>query len=139
MQEIPNRLLMGRIINPETSCWEWTGTVDSGGYAQISVNSTTRLAHRLSYELFKGPIPQGLDLDHLCRNLRCINPDHLEPVTAKENVHRSPIHNASKTHCPKGHEYTPDNIYWDSRHHGRKCRACTMARAKAQYFRRRSA
>ncbi len=82
-------------------------------------------AHRWSYETFVGPIPDGLQLDHLCRNGLCVNPDHLEPVTAAENIARS-RGNANKTHCLRGHRLTTQNTYLDSKGH-RSCLICRRA------------
>jgi hypothetical protein len=77
---------------PEVGCWEYTQTV-GGGYAQFFVEPGVKVyAHRYAYELLVGPIPEGLDLDHLCRNRRCVRPSHLEPVTRSENVRRSVPH-----------------------------------------------
>jgi hypothetical protein len=85
------------------------------------------LAHRVSYELVKGPIPEGLHLDHLCRTPLCVNPDHLEPVTHRENLLRGntfAARNAAKTHCVQGHELTPDNLYLRKDRIGRMCMTC---------------
>jgi hypothetical protein len=122
----------------DNGCWLWTLSVFTRtGYARIAVpgptGTVTRLAHRVSYETFVGPVPDGLHLDHLCRVRRCINPQHLEPVTPRENLLRSPAApaalNAAKTHCPRGHAYTADNTYTtpDGRS-GRICRACVSTR-----------
>lgn len=110
------------------SCWEWQATVSPYGYGKFGVkDSRWRMvpAHRFSYELFVGPIPEGLHLDHLCRNRVCVRPNHLEPVTCKENIHRG-IGHGHETHCPKGHPYDEANTYWrtDGRH-GRHCRRCS--------------
>lgn len=100
------------------------------GYGQVVRSGRPRLAHRMSYELFVGPIPEGLDLDHLCRNRPCCNPEHLEPVTRRENLMRSPIApaaiNAAKTHCPRGHLYDEQNTYLSQGK--RSCRACKFER-----------
>lgn len=80
MKLVPSRLL-------PTFCWQWTGSIKTNGYGQYELRGETQ-AHRISYKLFHGWIPKGLDLDHLCRNRRCINPDHLEPVTRKINARR---------------------------------------------------
>lgn len=88
-----------------SDCWTWTGPLRNG-YGRIRTCEGLETAHRVSYALFTGPIPPGLDLDHLCRNRACINPDHLEPVTRRESIRRSPIHGAATAHCVKGHEYT---------------------------------
>ena len=119
------------------ACWEWTAAKQFG-YGQIRWGDRLTHAHRVSYELFVGPIPGGHQIDHLCRNRGCVNPEHLEPVTQAENIRRgegASARNARKTHCPKGHEYTPDNIYT---HMGkwRMCKACTR-QAQALYRERK--
>src|SRR5687768_9248591 len=110
-----------RLLGPD-ECWEWPGFRDRDGYGRLywpTIN--TRAAHRVAYELFVGPIPEGLQLDHLCRNRACVNPRHLEPVTQAENARRGAI--AQKTHCANGHPFDGDNTYWRSSGH-RTCRAC---------------
>lgn len=91
----------------ETGCWELSGP-GSNGYTRIMVDGRTWLAHRWAYTYFVGPIPAGYEVDHRCRNRRCSNPEHLEAVTKRENCRRW---SESVTHCPKGHEYTPENTY----------------------------
>lgn len=101
------------------SCWEWVGAT-SNGYGQMKADGKAKSAHRLSYEHHVGPIPDGLTLDHLCRNKRCVNPSHLEAVTHHENVLRGESGsavNARKTHCPAGHPYAGESGK-------RRCRAC---------------
>lgn len=97
-------------IDELTLCWNWTRRVENNGYARAAKNRRSVYAHRLSYETFVGEIPTGLQIDHLCRNRKCVNPAHLEPVTGSVNVRRSPVHisalwRARKT-CSKGHEWT---------------------------------
>ena len=105
-------------------CWLWTGHVNRGGYGMFNAEAgRTRVAHRQSYEIFVGLIPEGLQLDHLCRNRRCVNPAHLEPVTAAENTARGL--NAKRTACPRGHDYTPENIYVN-RLGAQVCRECQL-------------
>lgn len=109
----------------ESGCVEWTAGLFRNGYGQVRDGKRKRLAHRVVYEMLVGDIPEGLELDHLCRNRACVSPAHLEPVTKRENILRSEcpsaVH-ARKTHCPSGHEYTQENtrMYRGSRH----CRAC---------------
>ncbi len=81
-------LVRRRVEIDDAGCWLWVGKVNRGGYGVTSVAGKTRSAHRVSYEWHVGPIPIGLDLDHLCRVRRCVNPDHLEPVTRRENINR---------------------------------------------------
>lgn len=117
---------IGRYIQKTDSCWNWTGQILPGGYGKTTVNYKTVLAHRFVYESSKGKIPDGLCLDHLCRNRSCVNPDHLEPVSHKENTARGAgpaSENAKKTSCKRGHALSGDNLYItpDNR---RQCKAC---------------
>jgi hypothetical protein len=126
------RLLSKAVINWETGCWEWTAHRNGSGYGVIGLPSRkTGSAHRVAYELIHGPIPDGLDLDHLCRVRHCINPAHLEPVTRRENSLRGNgpgIVIARGDQCSAGHPYTEIN----TRVRGGKrfCRTCDRARAK---------
>jgi len=93
-----------RIIRiPFMDCWLWDGHHDKDGYASIYVDKRTRQAHRVTYEEYIGPIPEGLQLDHTCRQRGCVNPRHVEPVTNIENQRRSPITMMMKTVCKRGH------------------------------------
>lgn len=113
-------------INYETGCWEWTGALDIGGYGQISVDNRCKLAHRISWNVFKGAIPNGLQIDHLCRNRKCVNPDHLRVTTRKDNILCSngiTARQVRQTHCKRGHEFTKENTYIDTKE-GRNCIEC---------------
>lgn len=122
------------IPEPNSGCWLWMGAA-SLGYGRLYHNRLNRPAHQISYEINVGPIPVGHELDHLCRNPACVNPEHLEPVTHRENVRRgvagivSGEQQRSKTHCPSGHEYTEDNTYTRQNGH-RSCRSCERERNK---------
>lgn len=118
-------------VNPSTDCWEWTASLSTKGYGQIGsggiYGGKLLSAHRVAYEIYVGQIPKGLQLDHLCRVRHCVNPSHLEPVTARENTRRGhgPAGiNAAKTHCPQGHEYTESNTYRNPTTNRRMCRVC---------------
>lgn len=96
-------------IDPATECWEWQGSTQSSGYSRLSYRGRTWLGHRFSYEAFHDDIPNGMQIDHLCRNRICLNPDHLEPVTQRTNILRGSgvsAVNASKQRCPQGHPYS---------------------------------
>lgn len=110
-------------IERTATCWLWTASADPLGYGHVYLNGAPRLAHRVVYEFLVAPIDAGLDLDHLCRNPRCVNPAHLEPVTHAENMRRT-----RKTHCSRGHEYTPGNTYTYQNKRGRECRICQHLR-----------
>lgn len=122
---------VGYVIQ-ESGCWDWVGGRDPDGYGVYKqgkqfVGRRSMRAHRWVYEQTKGFIPEGLQLDHLCRNRLCVNPAHLEPVTQQENIRRG-LYGVTRTHCPKGHEYTPENTY---RHQGigtKTCRECARTR-----------
>ena len=112
------------------ACWEWGGRLDHNGYGIINggVGRYTG-AHRFSYIIANGPVAEGLVIDHLCRNITCVNPRHLEAVPQRENVLRGK-RGRLVTHCPQGHEYTADNIYWA---HGRRsCRECIRTRPRVR-------
>jgi hypothetical protein len=132
-------------LDTRSGCWVWQAASKGHGYGAIWVTSGTgvgqqMLAHRVGYELYIGPVPDGMQLDHRCRNRACVNPAHLEPVTCEQNLKRSPrtwaTRNTAKTHCPQGHEYTLDNTRLDQ-NGGRYCRACARAKAAARRARQR--
>ena len=114
--------IMKHVIQDSAGCWLWTGHVTPKGYGGIGVEGRMRLAHSVAYEVWVGPVPPGLQLDHLCRVRHCCNPEHLEPVTPWENLRRGNTF-MNKTHCPSGHAYEGANLYVDPGG-GRRCRAC---------------
>ena len=127
-------------VSKTETCWIWTAAHNGIGYGRIRIGGRSgRLlyAHRLSYELVNGAIPEGLVIDHLCKNPSCVNPSHLDAVPQKINAQRGDagkhmkIYNGLKTHCPSGHAYDDDNT-----HHSpsgrRHCRACARLRSRVK-------
>ena len=115
----------------ESGCWLWAGVWNTKGYGIIQVNHYRYAAHRIAYELFTGPIPEGLQIDHLCRVRCCVNPVHLEVVTSRENTLRgmSPqAQLARQTHCKYGHPLAGDNLLRLKNPRLRACRACNKRR-----------
>lgn len=130
----PTNLLPGEAahfweaVEKTSTCWLWRGTLTGGGYGTFRLSRLGRdfRAHRISFVLFGNEIPDGLVLDHICRVRNCVNPDHLRAVTDAENVLAGigpTAVNARKTHCPRGHEYTPENIY-RRKDGARRCLTC---------------
>lgn len=122
------------IPEPNSGCWLWTGTTMMNGYGVMSLGKRGKkmLAHRYSYEEYKGAIGDGLVLDHLCRVQCCVNPDHLEAVKQKVNVMRGigiPVERKAQTHCVNGHEFTDSNTV--VRRGCRECRICVKESKKA--------
>ena len=120
--------IQARLETAPTGCWLWTGalTHDGYGYTGRGGRKAKKIyVHRAMFEAHNGPVPDGLCLDHLCRVRNCANPDHLEPVTGRENQRRR---KEANTHCRRGHTLTPDNLY-DYPHRGlRLCKACVRFR-----------
>lgn len=117
----------------EDGCWIWVRAVSGNGYG----NYGNRGAHRVFYERFVGPLIDKMQIDHLCRKRSCVNPEHLEQVTARENINRSMpyrfanmggVHQLIKTHCPNGHEYNEENTSNSKRKDGRTFRRCKACR-----------
>jgi hypothetical protein len=128
----PRRLWAKVDIRDVSDCWEWRGWRDSEGYGLILLDGRNRRAHQVTYEEIIGLIPDGLEIDHLCRNRGCVNPWHLEPVTHKENMRRS---GGLRQACRHGHALTPDNIRI---HRGaRYCKTCNRLASRRRYERLR--
>lgn len=128
------------IPEPNSGCWLWTEALKGKGYGGFYLAGKDARAHRVSYELYVGAIPCGLTIDHLCRNKSCVNPDHLEAVTNRENVLRgvgTSAENARKTHCPQGLPFDELNTQWESRGR-RRCGRCNRERNRASRRGKRS-
>ena len=124
-------------VDKTDSCWLWKGPKTNNGYGVSARFERTIVAHRRAYLELVGPIPEGMQLDHLCRVRHCVNPAHLEPVSPSENWHRSNAHQvwqtyAAQTHCKRGHEFTPENTYIRPSRSNRECRICKRASAQAK-------
>jgi hypothetical protein len=117
-------------VNKTDSCWLWTGALDFAGYGRFNMSGGMKSAHRLAYEWLVGPIPEGLQLDHLCRVTNCVRPSHLDPVTARENGRRG-VKGVLTTHCPIGHPYNEENTRITPRG-WRICRTCHRDRKREQ-------
>lgn len=127
-------------VNAYGVCWEWEASKDSKGYGRFRVGGQNKYAHRVAWELLVGPITDGMELDHLCRNHSCCFPEHLEETTGAENKRRGygvGTISARKTHCPKGHEYSAENTKVRITKTGgvnRQCITCERARSRRRYY-----
>lgn len=137
--QLPKRIATK--IRFTAGCWEWVGAISKWGYGNVKdiENNCYRGAHRFVYEILRGPIPKGLVLDHLCRNTRCVRPDHLEPVTQAVNLRRGigfVARQAEQTHCIRDHPFDDENTYLHKGH--RYCKTCRRDRNRVRYHRRKS-
>jgi hypothetical protein len=122
---------VAKVIAGPNGCRLWTGAKNDGGYGQLHHDGRTQYVHRLAYETFVGPIPDGFQIDHLCRTRLCVNPEHLEAVTQRENILRgesAQAHHARATHCIAGHPLSGDNLYVRPDGKGRNCKRCQLRR-----------
>lgn len=129
-------------VHQPSGCWQWRGTIERWGYGQFSLGKKAGKfrAHRVAYSVLIGPVPDGMQLDHLCRNNGCVNPDHLQVTTGRINTLRgygTSGMNARKTHCKRGHELSGDNIYQYGNR--RSCKLCKTVTSRAAYSRRKEA
>lgn len=121
-----------KVKEDANGCWIWTGWITANGYGQFSVrHGVKEYAHRWAYLHWRGVIPDGLVIDHLCRVRACCNPAHLDVVTHAENLRRSPHFPLHRIACVNGHLYTPENTYVDSKGH-RNCRTCNREKRKRE-------
>jgi hypothetical protein len=137
---IPPAIRFWRFVEKTKTCWLWCGGIAGRGYGYFATPPLRHVyAHRFSYELAHGEIPDGLTIDHLCRNKLCVNPAHLEAITNQENNRRgnsATALNSRKTHCPLGHPLFGDNLQPAALRKGkRECRICCNAQANARYYR----
>ena len=143
-EQVRERILSKIAIDNKTGCWNWTGAHSrANGTGRIRYGGTVKDAHKVSYIVFVGPVKPGLHLHHICANRRCVNPDHLLPVTPREHfVNLSPRHmaydKARRTHCPLGHPLVPGNLVvpkWE-RLGQRECLICHRAKVRESYRRK---
>lgn len=143
MRTLEDRFMSFVMPVPWSGCWIWTGALFKKRYGMIQMpngdNGKATSAHRVSYEMHKGPIPDGLFIDHICRMTMCVNPAHLRAVTPKVNCRENNSSvcaiNAAKTHCKRGHEFTFENIIPVK--HGRACLECRRLLARERYHGKR--
>lgn len=123
---LPERFWAKVSVDQQSECWVWTGAHTACGYGNFKVNGKAQRAHRISYQALVGSIPEGLDMDHLCRRRDCVNPAHMEPVTRRTNTLRGVgwcAQQVVKTHCVNGHPFDEVNTY-HTRNGRRACRRC---------------
>lgn len=133
---LPERFWAKVRENPATGCWEWAAAIARNGYGQFAHEGRTRSAHRLAWLSLRGEIPEGMQLDHLCRVRHCVNPDHLDVVTARVNRERGNATHVrrngpavSPDHCIQGHPLAAPNLHTRARQ--RECRACYILRRRS--------
>ncbi len=140
---LEERMRAGFVVS-ENGCWQWI-KCKSRGYGRILVKRENCRAYRVAYELWRGPIPKGMYIDHMCRNRACVNPYHLRIVTLLQNVMENSLSagalNQAKTHCPQGHPYSGSNLRLWKDKKGRTmriCKECDNARHRVAYREQRA-
>lgn len=144
-QSISREYIKAHSVPIPDGCWIWMRYQDKDGYGWVGPGAPERAAHRLSYHLFIGPIPEGMTVDHLCFRSQCVNPAHLQLLTHEENAGRRPPGNIKKplvkwviepsTHCRNNHEFTPENTAYHSKRGTRFCVACEKERRRVARLR----
>lgn len=139
--------VLNKVVVTPAGCWEYTGRRNDDGYGLVQADKKRQRVHRVVYEALVGPIPDGLEIDHLCRNRVCVNTRHLEVVEHAENLRRAwrtrprrprPEPRKPRTHCRRGHELTPENAVPRPGNRGPGCRTCKAASDRAAYIRRQA-
>src|SRR5215471_16730756 len=133
--DLPQQLQNNIRVDSGTGCWTWIGKkwgTSRIQYGSVRINKTTKTVHRVIYELLAEKIPEGLCIDHLCRNSLCCNPVHLEPVTQSVNILRGRPRKP-RTHCKRGHELTPENTMIQKGDKRRRCRICKRLMQRERY------
>ena len=131
-----------RVLNrveriPFSGCWVFTGAINHFGYGIVGLQNSKKIdrTHRVAYRHFKGEIPTGLVIDHICRNPACVNPRHLQAISQSDNIKRSLLvkMRGARTHCKHGHEFTPENTKYVKGQRGRRCAKCLqISKAKSR-------
>lgn len=134
-------LLFHAVRNRKTGCWDWLGDMNQKGYGRLFYNGKKHSAHRVSFEMFNGPISEDLEIDHVCENRKCVNPAHLQQITHRQNIRNGRLMKSRripKTHCPQGHPYQGDNVLW-TRGGYQYCRQCRRDYDKRIYWEKKDA
>lgn len=138
INDLPPRI-RSKVDASDSGCWIWMAAQDGRGYGAVWTGRSMGKAYRFVYESLVGPVPSGLQLDHLCRVTLCVNPAHLEPVTPAENARRglTGAHLKERTHCPRGHDYAENAYSIPSRPNARYCQACNREKSAERRARQR--